>query len=331
MIHEVRDKWKIRANCPCGRSKDLLLPPKNGVSQLLSAAIKDNPDKEDHKAVVNGNSPTNGDDHKIFKTQTTNVNGSPPGSLSPLSLLANVASMDSENSRDKKILSKMKEAFELVGSGGHYNPLADGKEDDDKSAANCSTLRELLTKTAGRMKPNPENNKKAKTTLDDIIQQVVERNLPKDSDAPVQPLLKHYIPKNGSTLLSGRESPIRCYTLKETSVLFPDVPHSWLDIGRLLRLSDPRNKGNLKMFQQQWRRGQPVLVSNCHKRMTRNLWLPETFAKEFGDIENDLVNCRTGVVLIGHTMKQFWEGFENAKSEFSLSFNPTVICYIASL
>ena len=328
MIHEVRDKWKIRANCPCGRSKDLLLTPKNGVSQLLSAAIKESPDgNQDHRGpVLNGNSPTNGDDHKLFKNQTTSVNGnSPPGSLSPLSLLANVASMDSENSRDKKILNKMKEAFEL--SGGHYNPLEDVArgDDDEKSPANCSTLRELLTKTAGRMKPNPENNKKAKTTLDDIIQQVVERNLPKDSDVAMTPLLKHYIPKNGSTLLSGRDSPIRCYTLTETSVLYPDVPHSWLDNGRLLRLHDPRHKGNLKLFQQQWRRAQPVLVSNCHKRMTRNLWMPDTFAREFGDIENELVNCRTGISLVGHTMREFWEGFECAKSKYR---KVTLLAYI---
>ena len=324
MIHEVRDKWKIRANCPCGRNKDLILPAKNGVNQLLSAAIKECTESEDHKPIINGNSSGNGDDHKMYKNQSSGMNGSPTGSLSPLSLLADVASM--ENSRDKKIL-RMKEVLqeELV-SGGPYNPLADGK-DDDKSPANCSTLRELLTKTAGKIKPSPENNKKAKTihsTLDDIIQQVVERNLPKDSDVTMSPPLKHYIPKNGSTLLSGRESPIRCYTLTETSVLYPDVPHSWLDSGRLLRLHDPRHKGNLKLFQQQWRRAQPVLVSNCHKRMTRNLWMPDTFAREFGNLENDLVNCRSGVVLVGHTMKEFWEGFEEAKSEWFTKSNRVI-------
>ena len=48
--------------------------------------------------------------------------------------------------------------------------------DDKKNSANCSTLRDLLTKTAGRVKPDADsNNKKSKamhSTLDDIIQQV---------------------------------------------------------------------------------------------------------------------------------------------------------------
>ena len=55
--------------------------------------------------------------------------------------------------------------------------VAEGEDlDDKKNSANCSTLRDLLTKTAGRVKPDADsNNKKSKamhSTLDDIIQQV---------------------------------------------------------------------------------------------------------------------------------------------------------------
>ena len=50
--------------------------------------------------------------------------------------------------------------------------------------------------------------------------------------------------------------PVIARTLNETSVLYPDVPHSWLCDGRLLRLHHPSHKGNLKIFQEQWKRGQ---------------------------------------------------------------------------
>jgi lysine-specific demethylase 3 len=50
--------------------------------------------------------------------------------------------------------------------------------------------------------------------------------------------------------------------------------------------------------------------------MKNTLWNPECFSKEFGDIENDLVNCRNHVVIIGHEMKQFWDGFECLKGRF---------------
>ena len=89
-----------------------------------------------------------------------------------------------------------------------------------------------------------------------MFYQVVERKLPNKGQR--ETVLKHYIPRSGSQLMS-KDIQIPCHTLTETSVLFPDVPHSWLDNGRLLRLHEPKHKGNLQLFQQQWRRAQ-VLV-----------------------------------------------------------------------
>lgn len=61
---------------------------------------------------------------------------------------------------------------------------------------------------------------------------------------------------------------------------------------------------------------QPVLVSCANKKMNMNIWKPEVFVKEFGHVENEVVNCRTGNTIIGHTMGDFWEGFENLKSKY---------------
>ena len=53
-----------------------------------------------------------------------------------------------------------------------------------------------------------------------------------------------------------RNIPVPKYTIVETTALFPDVKHSWLNNGRLLRLLEPQDSSNMKLFQQQWSRGQ---------------------------------------------------------------------------
>ncbi len=51
--------------------------------------------------------------------------------------------------------------------------------------------------------------------------------------------------------------------------------------------------------------------------MNKKLWCPESLSDEFGHIENDLVNCRNGVVLVGHAMKQFWNGFNKVSKRLT--------------
>lgn len=62
--------------------------------------------------------------------------------------------------------------------------------------------------------------------------------------------------------------------------------------------------------QDQWKRGQPVIVSDVCKAIDRELWNPEAFARDFGDEKNDLVNCMTGNLVPNQPMRKFWEGFE---------------------
>ena len=57
--------------------------------------------------------------------------------------------------------------------------------------------------------------------------------------------LTFYVPRYTPCL----DSPIRIHALTETSLIYPDVPHSWLCDGRLLLLNDPDNPENVKMFQ----------------------------------------------------------------------------------
>ena len=244
------------------------------------------------KKMVNGV----GDDHKGNKKHESLMNGSVNSSLgdyspdtsSHLMMLADVASMDSENSRDRSESPFNKRRGETDKYGKSYIPITepvspcqdkrgnDGEsEGDKKNPSSCSTLRELLTKTAGPGKVKREENntsKKSKSknmsnSSDDILgviqsmvekQTVVEKQMP-HSNLPTthQPVkLQHYVPRYGFSGMIAQDVPIMVHNLTETSVLYPDVPHSWLCDGRLLRLHDPKHKGNFKIFQEQIRKGQ---------------------------------------------------------------------------
>lgn len=110
----------------------------------------------------------------------------------------------------------------------------------------------------------------------------------------------------------GREPlPIRIMTKTESSTLYPGVAHSWLCDGKLLRLQDPLAPTNTLIFQDQWKLGQPVIISGVGQKLSSELWKPAAFSKDFGDIKNDLINCLTGNIVPNQPMKKFWEGFEN--------------------
>ena len=190
--------------------------------------------------------------------QSENLSNYNPDANSPLCLLADVA-MNSENSRDRTDPLLNKKDEESNNAGNQEALPAGSTEGGEKKASGCSTLRELLTKTAGKVKPGADSKKtpKPKTvrdTLADIIQSVVGKAFPKENETVPMMKLMHYIPRMGPRIIA-REIPISKHTLTETSVLYPDVPHSWLCDGRLLRLHEPKHKSNILIFQEQWKQG----------------------------------------------------------------------------
>uniref|UniRef100_A0A8B9ZET1 Lysine-specific demethylase n=1 Tax=Anas platyrhynchos TaxID=8839 RepID=A0A8B9ZET1_ANAPL len=102
-------------------------------------------------------------------------------------------------------------------------------------------------------------------------------------------------------------------TIKPTIMGF-DTPHYWLCDNRLLCLQDPNNESNWNVFRECWKQGQPVMVSGVHHKLNADLWRPESFRKEFGQQEVDLVNCRTNEIITGATVGDFWDGFEDISS-----------------
>ena len=74
------------------------------------------------------------------------------------------------------------------------------------------------------------------------------------------------------------------------------MPHRWVCDGKLLILEEPDHPDNIRLFQETWVRGQPVIVANVAKRLDQTLWSPQEFSRRFGHIRHDIVNTKTNKV-----------------------------------
>lgn len=88
------------------------------------------------------------------------------------------------------------------------------------------------------------------------------------------------------------------------------VPCSWFLNGKLAMLTNPTHPENLKVFQNCWLKGQPVILSNVTDNMNMDMWRPEYFSKYFGGESIDMVDSTNGNLLRNQPMKCFWDGFE---------------------
>ncbi|XP_037948514.1 lysine-specific demethylase 3A-like [Teleopsis dalmanni] len=104
--------------------------------------------------------------------------------------------------------------------------------------------------------------------------------------------------------------PPQAMTLAHTMPLARGVPHEWLCDGKLLRLTNAMHPDNRILFQEVWKCGQPVMISEVANSLNLNLWKPEAFCRDFGDKPNDLINCLNGNLVPNQPMRHFWEGFQ---------------------
>ncbi|XP_076294418.1 lysine demethylase 3 isoform X2 [Lasioglossum baleicum] len=310
-LHECRGEWGIPQHCGCS------LVVQTPTNEYLRSLIKG-----DTMPVMNGNVKQEVKEEKKVNESNGSSENKTNGEdkNSPLNWLADVALQN----QDK-------------------NESGSSSDSDEDRDGNYSTLRELLIRPSHKSNGNgsrsnsPTNNssnanaasgnnaqnnvtkssKKSKMdTLDEVISSVIEHSVKKeregglvDDEKPRE--LKHFVRRYKWTQKGREPLPIRIMTLTESKSLYPDVPHSWLCDGKLLRLNDPNNPNNYRIFQDQWKRGQPVIVSDVAKALDMNLWHPDSFARDFGDEKNDLINCMTGNLVPNQPMRKFWEGFEH--------------------
>ncbi|KAL1509972.1 hypothetical protein ABEB36_004635 [Hypothenemus hampei] len=286
MVHEMRELWGIEQFCGCPNSKESKLNNvecKEVVKLIMAEKLNGVKKEKDDKLTVNG------------------VKDEKQSSLNWLAAVA---------------LSKSEEQIKK-------------EQKDDVSSSeeegNFSTLRELLIrpshKTNGSSRaasPVPKGDKKKVKTENNgesdnngSTAYSMDGNVKLEKEEQQEKIeLKHYIRRYNWQHKGRQQLPIRIMTLVESKILYPSVPHTWLCDGKLLRLSDPTCKENNKIFQDQWKRGQPVIVSDVCKSIDKDLWNPEAFARDFGDEKNDLINCMTGNLVPNQPMRKFWEGFE---------------------
>lgn len=292
-VHEARALWGIPQFCDCPMSKEQPSKATNGAcKELIQSLIRGEPVQEFNENGVKEDAPiSNG--IKLEKDDDK----------SALSWLADVA-LSNEGKKNGGKDDTMKNNGE--------------NEDEDDDDEHRSTLRELLIRPSGNTKPNGSRtsspvpvSKPPKKNAADVVAQLFSPAKPswQSDEEEIQNIGRKFSYVNGRK--SVRFMPSRVMLMTQSKALYPGVPHTWLCDGKLLRLLDPMNPGNYKVFTEQWKRGQPVIVSDVLKNLDKDLWRPEAFSRDFGEDKNDLINCLNGNIVPNQPMKRFWDGFDN--------------------
>ncbi|KAM4673542.1 lysine-specific demethylase 3A isoform 2-T3 [Amazona ochrocephala] len=292
IVHSIRTKWGIKANCPCANKqfKALSKPTlKEDSKQNLVPAERTS---LQHNSFVLSPQVTTHDPplkSAIGSKQSASVNT--PPSLSWLSNLTS-GNVNKENKEKLLIPIPKNENKPLQTLPSLAKPAAALQTFNSAiltpvSNNNTGFLRNLLNSSGGKTDNGLKSTPKI---LDDIFASLVQNRTITD------------LPKKPQGL-----------TIKPTIMGF-DTPHYWLCDNRLLCLQDPNNESNWNVFRECWKQGQPVMVSGVHHKLNADLWRPESFRKEFGQQEVDLVNCRTNEIITGATVGDFWDGFEDISS-----------------
>ncbi|XP_074760414.1 lysine-specific demethylase 3A isoform X2 [Athene noctua] len=291
IVHSVRTKWGIKANCPCANKQFKALSKPTLKEDSKQNLVPGERTSLQHNSFVLSPQVTTHDPplkSAIGSKQTASVNTSPS-----LSWLSNLTSGNVNKENKEKLLPISKnENKPLQTLPSLAKPAAALQTFNSAiltpvSNNNTGFLRNLLNSSGGKTDNGLKSTPKI---LDDIFASLVQNRTITD------------LPKKPQGL-----------TIKPTIMGF-DTPHYWLCDNRLLCLQDPNNESNWNVFRECWKQGQPVMVSGVHHKLNADLWRPESFRKEFGQQEVDLVNCRTNEIITGATVGDFWDGFEDISS-----------------
>uniref|UniRef100_A0A671RXA2 Probable JmjC domain-containing histone demethylation protein 2C n=1 Tax=Sinocyclocheilus anshuiensis TaxID=1608454 RepID=A0A671RXA2_9TELE len=320
-MHMLREKYSIKSHCSCAWKQNTLynkLPSTNGVSQVLQNVLN-------HSNKISLCKPEGGQQNSSLKVEanggsspasdtSTDSKFTPPESQSPLHFLADLAE---QKSREEK--KENKESG--VGKIKEEKDQSDALESLHSKASSLeqgSTLRDLLTTTAGKLRLGSTDAGIAFAPVYSTASQIVKsgRSMPNILDDIIASVVENKIPAGRGTKLNLKHEPLeepkaeRKKAVEEPPKLYADIPHCWLYERRLLWLKDHRNNNNWKLFRECWRQGQPALVSGVHKKLNASLWKAESFNQEFADHQGDLLNCKDGV-MSNSGVKEFWDGFED--------------------
>ncbi|KAM7048066.1 putative JmjC domain-containing histone demethylation protein 2C isoform 4-T5 [Acridotheres tristis] len=344
-MHNIREKFEIKSHCQCTTKQNTQagkLPAMNGVSQVLQNVLNHSnkislcmPESQQQntpqKSETNGNTSPRSD-------VSTDSKLTPPESQSPLHWLADLA--------EQKAREEKKENKECP-SGKHSK---EGKDQDNLESPNCkssppasqnseqgSTLRDLLTTTAGKLRlgstdagiafapvysTGTTSGKSGRTMpniLDDIIASVVENKIPPNRASKI----------NVKSEIKDEPKDDKKCIQDDCSKRYSDIQYSWICDKHVLWLRDHKNSNNWKLFKECWKQGrvsvkQPVLVSGMHKKMNFSLWKAESISLDFGNQQADILNCKDSIIS-NTNVKEFWDGFEDVSKRQKVKNGETAL------
>lgn len=338
-MHILREKYGIKSHCHCTNRQNLQggnFPTMNGVSQVLQNALHHSnktsacpPDSQQQstpqRAQANGSSSPG--------SASTDSRLTPPESQSPLHWLADLAEQKSrEEKQENKEFTLEKEIKEDEEQDAPDSPNGSTSPPASQNNEQGSTLRDLLTTTAGKLRvgstdagiafapvysmgaSSGKGGRTMPNILDDIIASVVENKIPPNKTSKISVKSE---PNEESK--ESRES-----ATNESNKSYRDIPHTWVCDQHVLWLKDYKNSNNWKLFKECWKQGQPAVVSGVHKKMNVSLWKAESISLDFGDHQADLLNCKDSIVSNAN-VKEFWDGFEEVSKRQKNKGGETVV------
>ncbi|KAM6186620.1 putative JmjC domain-containing histone demethylation protein 2C isoform 2-T2 [Rhynchocyon petersi] len=339
-MHTLREKYAIKSHCHCTTKQSIQVgnfPPVNGVSQVLQNVLNHSnkislcmpePQQQNtpQKFETNGGSSPGSD-------VSTDSKLTPPESQSPLHWLADLAEQKSrEEKKENSECTLEKEIKELEEQDNPDSPSYRTSPHVSQNNEQGSTLRDLLTTTAGKLRvgstdagiafapvysmgaPSSKSGRTMPNILDDIIASVVENKIPPNKASKINVKSEH----------NEEPKESRKSSLNENSKLYSDIPHSWICERHILWLKDYKNSNNWKLFKECWKQGQPALVSGVHKKMNISLWKADLIGLDFGDHQADLLNCKDSIISNAN-VKEFWDGFEDVSKRHKTPSGETVV------
>ncbi|XP_059821190.1 probable JmjC domain-containing histone demethylation protein 2C isoform X3 [Hypanus sabinus] len=309
-MHRDKSRLGIKSSCTCVDGD------KNRFNK--AAAVNRSPKPQTEAKAEETCSPTSGDKPAKPRSMYEHSQGSNSNhscSQSPLHWLAELAM--------RKAKEEASEAEEIPGNRRRNAPSKSPADQEPKSAEHCSTLCDLLTSTAGKLRLGSTDagiafapvyttlnsctvsSQSMPSILDDIIASVVEKKIP-ITRAP-RPSAEN---QTGKTSRIKESDQVPAQSQEQSST----IHYSWLAKGTFPWIQDPTNKDNWKFFQEYWIKGLPVLVSGVLTATDSNSWGPECLRQDLGEQSVSLVNCRDHSVLTRARSKEFWEGFKTNSS-----------------
>ncbi|XP_053926942.1 probable JmjC domain-containing histone demethylation protein 2C isoform X2 [Cuculus canorus] len=338
-MHNIREKFEIKSHCQCSSKQSTQagkLPAMNGVSQVLQNVLNHSnkislcmPESQQQntppKSETNGNTSPRSD-------VSTDSKLTPPESQSPLHWLADLAEQKArEEKKENKECPSGKHAKEEKDQDNLESPNSKSSPPASQNEQG-STLRDLLTTTAGKLRlgstdagiafapvysTGTASGKSGRTMpniLDDIIASVVENKIPPNR-APKMNIK--------SEVKDEPKDDKKCIQ-DDCSKLYSDIQYSWICDKHVLWLRDHKNSNNWKLFKECWKQGRPVLVSGMHKKMNFSLWKAESISLDFGNQQADILNCKDSIIS-NTNVKEFWDGFEDVSKRQKVKNGETAL------